>query len=667
MKRFFIFLTALTLVLLALPLTAQNTPRQATISRLRSELARVKAPEDSVRILYDIFDLSPRKDWPAVCEELYNVAGRAGDVPAQLDICRQVSVSVRNDNQLARIEQEVKRMPASDEKKETELFLKMKRISMNARHLPEAERQKAITAIIVRYDNGRKKTNKYQRVLNLFSLVEYLRNDATGDMLKEYIDRLMQMTTSSEFSLYAIPNLVYSEAANIYSDAGDRKKAVAADRNLLEVIEGLEKKYADIGRKYRRYDISRYISLRRMLRNYEALGPGEAERIYKECCSLGNSNQDIKNDLDTRPAIHAHYHMATGDYTAAIPYLKRMLDNELPLALKRQTLEMLVKAAEYTGDDKTRLFALTEYNAILEELNKLRASVKYKELLIKYDMMDLKERNTALEIKSRDEEIESSKRIMTFLVLMFVIMAIILVFSLLNWTKYKRNTRDMGQIVDLFASERNRIRRNLRLSESDTDNNTPDKGWPERFHESHKKKFEMSTFMTESIINDMLYISMVGRNDRLKNIHETTVNTILRSVVSKIAGVDAGITVSCPENDFRINTDSECLTDILAHIVEQAGKCIKGQRHLDISCGKTAERRINFFITSREHLPELHNMPHLFNPLVSIKDLDEVNKDGLYVCRMIAMLLTCDLRKDFSYADGTRLIFTIPDNLESIG
>ena len=109
--------------------------------------------------LYDIFDLSPRKDQPKVCDELYNVADRAGDVLAQLDICRQATASVRDDKDLAKIEDAVRKLPVSDEQKETELFLKMKRITLKARNLPEAERQKEITAIIAKYDDARKPTS----------------------------------------------------------------------------------------------------------------------------------------------------------------------------------------------------------------------------------------------------------------------------------------------------------------------------------------------------------------------------------------------------------------------------------------------------------------------------------------------------------------------------
>lgn len=658
----------MTFALLTLPALAETTQQQVTIDRLRSELARTKSQKDSIRILYDIFDLSPRKDQPKVCDELYNVADRAGDVLAQLDICRQATASVRDDKDLAKIEDAVRKLPVSDEQKETELFLKMKRITLKARNLPEAERQKEITAIIAKYDDGRKKTDKYQRALNLFTLVEYLRNDATGDMLKEYLQRLVEMTTSTEFSLYAIPNIVYAEAANIYSDAGDQQKAVAADRKLQQVIDGLEKKYDALGSEYRSYDISRYVSYRRMLRNFEALAPGEAERIYAKCVKLSESNPDVKKDFDTHARIHAHYYMATEDYTAAIPYLKQLLESDPALALKRQTLEMLVKAAENTGDDETKLYALTEYNAILAELNQLQASEKYKELQIKYDLMDLKERNSALEIENREDEIASTRRIMVFVIVMFIILAAVLAVSLFNWTKYQKNARDMGQIVDNLASERNRIRRSIYYDYADTDDNSIDQSWLERFRKSPKKKYEISTFMTESIVNDLLYISMVGHNDRLKHIHEVSVDRLLRESLSKAnenLGEDSGITLNCPEDDFRLNTDKECLTDLLAHVLEEASKCTPAGSNLDLACERMNDGKTCFTICTEAYLPELQDTPRLFNPLVSISDLVDDKKNGLYVCRMIAMLLTCDLRKDSTHPEGTRFIFTVPDNLET--
>lgn len=670
MKKIFLLLSAL--VFIQITLIAQVSESEGTIARLRAELPQSKSAKDSIRLLYDIFDLAERKDLKSISRELYGTAARAGDISTQLDICRQVTAVIRDDKQLAEIEQVAGTLPASDEQKETLLFLKMKRVSLKSRNLSEAERQKEITSIIANYGNGSKNQDKYLDVLNLFTLVEYLRYGASGDMLKTYLDKLLDKLSRSNLGLYAIPNIVYAEAANIYSDAGDQTKALEADRKLLEVINGLEKKYSEMNREYRNYDVSRYVSLRRMLRNYEGLSLPEAEQIYAQCLKLAQSNPDVKKDFDTNPRIHAYINMAKSDYTAAIPYLKKLLDTDPPLGLKRQTLAMLAEAAENSGDNDTKIHALTQYKNILEELNELQASGKYMELQIKYDLKDLKERNSELELENRNDEIESTRKIITFLLVMFILMAAVLIFSMHNWARFKRNAKNMGDIVDAMADERNNIRRRIYYDYADKADIeqqraiSPDGNWRERFEKSGRKNHEVSWFMTESIINDLAYISMVGRTDRRKHVCEMSVNDIMRDATGKammMSGNDKRLHVTEITDNYTILTDTECLTDYLADIIEVGLKLIGPDNHISFTCEKETAGRARFIVEADTADLRLGDIPGLIRPLVTIEELEEKEKDGLYICRMIALLITCDLKRDRNTANTTRYIFSIPTNL----
>ena len=447
MKRTFLKLVAVLICALAGIPPAQAHPQHETAAQLRARLASATSPRDSIRMLYDILDVLPLKEQPRVAMSIDSIAERIGDNATRLDLARIMAAIYIEDSDLARVEARVLKIPESKEQKETMLFVKLKRLSASNRHKSEEERQKEIIRILSE-DVDKKGKTPADQLLDLFSLVEYLRNDASGDMLKEYLDRLSVLASSPYFKINTISLYVQSEAARIYSDADDADKAVAADHKVLQNIAGLEKCYADRGRHYRNYNVSKLHSYMRLLRNYEALRPGEVAEINAKVMDMAARNIDVSNELQQRPDYKAYYAVATGDYPTAISLLRQMLAEDRPLAVRKQLLEALVKASEATGDDKTKIEALTEYTAILEQLNKLKAAERYRELQIRYDVQDLKNRNSQLELENRNDEILSARRIMTFVIVAFALMFLILIISLYHWGRFRKNSSTMGEVVD---------------------------------------------------------------------------------------------------------------------------------------------------------------------------------------------------------------------------
>lgn len=70
-----------------------------------------------------------------------------------------------------------------------------------------------------------------------------------------------------------------------------------ADRKLVKVIEGLEKKYKSQGRTYKKYDRYYYISYRRMLRNYKVLSFDEVKELYTKCARIAENNEEVYKDF----------------------------------------------------------------------------------------------------------------------------------------------------------------------------------------------------------------------------------------------------------------------------------------------------------------------------------------------------------------------------------
>lgn len=649
-------------MLFVIPAHGQNDQKEATISSIRQQLSTVKTAKDSLPLYYDILDLTDRKELPGLIQEMYGVATRAGDNSARLDLCRQVTAALRDDSHFAEIEKEVRSLPSSDEQKETELFIKMKRVSYKSAHASEMERQRAITDMIRKFES-KKKSDKYDRVLELFTLVEYLRNVASGDMLEEYLESLSNLVSREKFTLYAIPNIIYAEAANLYSNANEYAKSVNADRRMLEIIDGLEKKYTNAGRKYRNYDVSRFVSYRRMLRNYPALKHGEADELYGKIKKLAESNTDVRNDLETNPRTKAFYYMATGDYNSAIPYLKSCLESDNALSIRRQVLDALLIATEQTGDDKTRLYALSQYKSINEEYNRLKAAERYNELQIKYDLKSLKEENAALELKNSTDEADSARRIMTFLLVAFFILAAAMFVSLWQWGRFRRNAHKMGRIVDRLRVERNKLVEKYydynelddtkAIMESDASN-------------SYRGKKDVSSYLTECLVNDLLNISLMGGDDSLKFIQKCSVDRIMREASVKIYKQIENpsiLDVEYPENDFTVITDHECLVDILAHLIESMAILGGPQNKVHIEVRHTSHAHTNFILTNKTNISSARNEAEIFRLPYVTEDSMTTDKNGLYICRMISMMLDSSFSLDKTYTDGARYIFSVPDDL----
>lgn len=624
-------------------------------------------------VLYDLVDLSRNHELPKLGHQLYATAGRAGNVSAQLDILRLMSSAYKKEDEFKALEKLARALPASQEQKETILFLQMKALSYSSKFLPEAERQKEIARLIEK-NEGKKTADPRARLLDLYTVVEYLRNESSGEMLESYLNRLVDMVNSQDFQCYAIQNCIYSEAANIYSDAGDHERAVAAERKLLEVIAGLEKKYAAQGREYRNYDRNKYISYRRMLRNFEALRPGEADSLYKLCASLAERNLDAASDFTHFPRIHAYYNMATGQYAQAIPYLKKFLDSDKPgTSERRALLNYLATAAEKTGDEKTRLEALAQYTSMLEEFEALRSSQRYKELQIRYDIADLRERNAALELEASNREISSMKRTMSLELTAFGLLLVVLVAFLFYWSKFQRNTYNMGRVVDRLASERNRIRRSLYFDYADDPDSDPlgdeeADHWRHRLKKKHKRDFEMSTFMTEALINDLLYIAAVSRTDRRKYMHDISADRLMREAIREAAqrygdeASDFQVSAEFPEDDFRLETDPDALRSVMAHIIEVAARYAVPGQDIQLSCLGHEHGITRFAFTTPTQVFGSADEPRLFDLFIDSDQILENRGSGLLICRIISLLINCDFKADRTWrGPGSRFILTVPD------
>ena len=423
----------------AIPIKTHAIVNQAMADSIVSNLTP-GTPTDSIRQLYDAFDLSAWNKKDDVGFQILDIARRAKDYTAMEDQLRQLSSICMEDSATVRnLLGIVEELPDGDEKERTRLFVKIEEATGAATYLSQEERNKRLMKY-VREDITPKQT-LYEDIYDLYCTAIFLGKESKGNMYLEYIDRLGKLMEKLPADSYYLRNLFYTSAAIFYTQNGYHEKAVEADRNLLRQIELLERMYTKMGRKYRNYDRYYYICYRRMLRNYEALTPEEVKDLYARCARLAEKDPEVRSDFETSGRVTAYRLLAEKDYAGAIPYLKKALAADKDVTNRKALLGFLVEAADSVGDNATLLSALKDYNEMLVEDQKIKSQQALRELQIRYDVNSLQKEKTELELEKRDLEHANDEKIIIVVLLCLFVMAIVLMLLCRSYFRLKADKR----------------------------------------------------------------------------------------------------------------------------------------------------------------------------------------------------------------------------------
>lgn len=201
-----------------------------------------------------------------------------------------------------------------------------------------------------------------------------------------------------------------------------------------------------------------YRVYRRMLSNFPALSDEELEEYYSEVQRLMAENPDVRYEESSDPRALMYYSMAKKDYTTALPIMREVLKREKSVAKRRFILEYFKKGAEATGDNALLVEALRQYNDILKESEELKAAERYKELQIRFDVNELRAENAQLEIENRKEEVESYRRIMSFVMVGWIVFAILLFVVIFYWARYRSTSVGIRKFVYRLTAERDYLK-----------------------------------------------------------------------------------------------------------------------------------------------------------------------------------------------------------------
>lgn len=648
------------LLLTVIAIPSQSANKYAAKSELEAKLSACRTPSDSVKILYDLLDISANNDKIPIAIQIYHTAARYGDQNAQLDVLRQLTGLYDNDVDRLRMQQMAEKMPASREQAETVLYIKMRRIASHSRDKSLEDQQHELSGIVRRLnDPDKSKINPYDHLLDLFTLTSFLRNTTNTGIATQYLDSLVALADNSNYELYALRNMIYSGASSIYSDTDNPEKAVKTSKEVLKIIKELEQKYKGMGRKYRNYDTSYYVFYRRLLHNHTALTPQEVELYHKRIMEIASRDKDVAADLASNPTALSHYYMARKEYDKALPYLKVVAKRNNSLPMKRAIFADLQTAARETGDSVTLLSALDSYNHVMEEIEKSSINAKLLELQLAYDVNTLKARNTQLQLDKANAQATALRNNMTYSLAVWLIIAILLAILLFYWTRNRANIQHLARFAVLTSTQRDKLQQ-TRYAETDQDEEAA-----QRILDKSKAlgKCRDSRTLLQSILSDILYISAIGRDDRIKHISTVSMNHSIEQARKQAMplikpGHDVDVTYADP--DFDIVTDRECLEYLVSHIISFAdSRSETGDVTLEVKHSPGSNTAQIVFTHSGDRIPRGHE-ESLFHNFVDWDELHNLDNSALFICRMIAFLLRCNIAYN-PHVEGTaRLVVSIP-------
>ena len=408
--------------------------QQHIADSLMNCLKFVKTQEDSIKLLYDIFDSSDyqKKETPGTM--VLDIAARTGNQEALVDFIPQMAVIVKLDSVYDRkLLSYADLINNPDHRNAIKVFVQVMTAADEANYIPEDD----LRQVLIEYANISPTTidNKYDNLLDLFRVVVFLGTTSRGNLYLEYLERLEKLVEQVPDVCVYMRNLFYTTAANAHTRNNNPEKAIEADRKLLQVIGDLEKRYSSMGRKYRNYNRYYYISYRRMLSNYKALTLPEIKELFAKCAQLADIDEEIHSDFygEGRPMIYRL--MASKDYEELVPRIKKALPIVRDNYTKRTLLAILVEAADSIDDQATLLTALKEYNTMLQERVDQQADEAYSELQIRYDIDQLKQ-------EKLQTEVATNQRIIIVALIGVLVLAIALMFIYRSNFSLKRRIRD---------------------------------------------------------------------------------------------------------------------------------------------------------------------------------------------------------------------------------
>lgn len=669
------------------------------IDSINQVLESVKSSADSLPLLYDIYDLTPRSNKGEAGEQVLATARRADDRKAMYDMIRRLAAlyTSRDTTKQRSYLEEVERFPSSNEKGATEAFLRLQLVTSQAAMSDAKSRQHQMRKLVEKYQE-RPASNTLEQMERLFTLVIYLSFDTPGETLDKNLKELSELLRTMQPKVDGLENMYHLRAAMSFAENNQIGRAIDAERDNIAFIKSLEEKAHAEGFRYRNYDTHLYAAYRRILGNYQGLKQSEIDDYYGRILKLADENEDVRDDLKENPRAEAYYLMGKGRYAEAVPLLQHLVT--LPKSKTRllRLYGMLLKAATETGNKAVMLEAALKYNELLEEYISLKAAERTRELQVSYDVSSLQKRNRELSTVNQTSQMRYHRIALWSVVGVAAVLLVLLLLLLRTLHNSRRLALNLQQSNDQLQEDRDKLQRTQRelivardrarkadRYKTDFINNmshevrTPLNAIVEYSHlivdnlGDEKRKYleryaqivDVSASMLLTLVNDVLEIAQVENATATVQRNPTSINSLCMVAIEsmkKFKGENVELRfANAGEPDTNINTDRRRVEQVLINLLSNGLKFTE-EGFVELKYEINNEMRyVVFTVTDSGIGVPAGKEEQIFDRFEKLSSMTQGSGLGLSICRMVADLLHGKVWIDTSYAGpGARFCFQVP-------
>lgn len=314
---------------------------------------------------------------------------------------------------------------------------------------------------------------------------------------------------------------------------------------------------------------------------------------------------------------------------------------------------MLQTAARETGDSVTLMKSLATMDKLNQDLEESHLADRYRELQVAYEVNSMEADEYKQRVRNAEAETARLRSNFSYNLLIWGLFAILLVVLLFYWTRYRSNIARLRRMADAMALQRDMLKNN---KYNDNDSHT------DYIRESHVTTSDTRELLF-SIMTSLLYTAAIGNNERDSHIEKQPVNTILKDTAERserhlLPGTD--LKIMYPDTDFNVTTDVNALTYLLDRIIMFAQSSSNGGQ-VTLKANRTDKsNRVQFIFTHSGERIKRGNEETLFEYIINMDEMAERDDSSMIICRLIALLLQCNITYN-PHVDGpAKLIVSIP-------
>lgn len=680
---------------------AIDTRLQLATDSLYARLGEVNATADSLDVLCNIFDIQLSIDEnkaDSLAVDIYRMAMSQKNYPLALEMLRNRSnLHLREIGVIEDLLDKALKIERADPNlmRETSTFLKLARNSWFNVHATEQQRRERFEQELQIW-NVNPPTDLYDQIVLLHSVCLSLSQKATGELLKNYTDKLGSLIDKLPPAQHSLRNTYYIQAAINYYNSGDPAEGMKTDRKTLAVIDSLEVHFRGVNRPFRRYDRYKFLIYSRFLSNYKNLSPQEIDEYY----SLASKYRDLSpRALRSRThcdLLELYYAMAKKDYRKAHTLLQSLLSVNLTRIQKLKVYEMAAECAEQVGDSEMLVKSLKELNGILNGILETGLSEKIRELQILYDVNEMKEDMARLELANKQSENDSQRTIIMFsLIVIGLLLAGVLLVAM-QYRKSKKLATSLADANAALSSESQRLlltqgkltrardqARSANQLKSDFIRNLGHElsepinaiieysnlivdctdAYGKEYLSTYAELLTRNCNLLQAVTSDVFNMTDDNQEPILLQSQLVSLTQVLDSAVETVrptvkTGVTIGIRPGTP--DLTCMVDPRRLQQIVLNLLRNAAAFTE-QGSISVTFGLSSNgQRVVISVTDTGPGVDPDIIERVFERGVIGRNVKSGQGLGLPISRLLARLMGGDLSLDSSYRKGARFVLTVP-------